>query len=78
MQPERHVRLFRSGRNQILQIPRELELEGDEAIIRKEGYRLIVEPIRKNGLLSVLASLEPLDETFPDVNEFLPALDEEV
>jgi antitoxin VapB len=51
-------------------------LEGDEAIIRKEGDRLIVEPIRKGGLLSVLAGLEPLDEAFPDVDESLPALDD--
>lgn len=76
MKSERHVRLFRNGRNQALRIPREFELEGNEAIIRKEGDRLIVEPIRKSGLLSVLASLEPLDEPFPDVDESLPALDD--
>jgi antitoxin VapB len=76
MKSERHVRLFRNGRNQALRIPREFELEGNEAIIRKEGDRLIVEPIRKEGLLSVLASLEPLDETFPDVDESLPTLDD--
>jgi antitoxin VapB len=34
-QAERHVRLFRNGRNQALRIPREFELEGNEAIIRK-------------------------------------------
>ena len=44
-QRERHVRLFRNGRNQALRIPREFELEGDEAIVRKEGDRLIVEPV---------------------------------
>ena len=27
-QPERHVRLFRNGRNQALRIPREFELTG--------------------------------------------------
>jgi antitoxin VapB len=78
MKSERHVRLFRNGRNQALRIPREFELEGDEAIIRKEGDRLIVEPIRKGGLLSVLARLEPLDEPFPGVDESLPALDDEL
>jgi antitoxin VapB len=77
MRSERHVRLFRSGRNQVLQIPREFELAGDEAVIRKDGDRLIVEPIRQGGLLSALASLEPLDEVFPDMDESLPALDEE-
>jgi antitoxin VapB len=77
-QPERHVRLFRNGRNQALRIPRDLELEGDEAIIRKEGDRLIVEPVRKGRLLALLAKLEPIEEPFPDVDEDLPALDEPV
>ncbi len=75
-QTERHVRLFRNGRNQALRIPREFELEGDEAIIRKEGDRLIVEPIRKGRLLALLTTLEPLGEPFPDVVEDLPALDD--
>ena len=75
-QPERHVRLFRNGRNQALRIPREFELDGDEAIIRKEGDRLIVEPIRKGRLLALLGTLEPLDESFPDLDEDLPPLDD--
>ncbi len=75
-QSERHVRLFRNGRNQAVRIPREYELEGDEAIMRKEGDRLIVEPVRKGRLLSLLASLKPLDENFPDVDEDLPPPDE--
>ena len=50
-QTERHVRLFRNGRNQAVRIPREFELEGEEAIMRKEGGRLIVEPIREGWLL---------------------------
>jgi antitoxin VapB len=73
---ERHVRLFRNGRNQALRIPREFELEGDEAILRKEGNRLIIEPVRKGQLLALLASLEPMAEEFPDIDEDLPQLDE--
>lgn len=73
---ERHVRLFRNGRNQALRIPREFELEGDQAVIRKEGDRLIVEPLRKGRLLTLLATLAPLDVPFPDVDDGLPALDE--
>ena len=75
-QPERHVRLFRNGRNQALRIPREFELEGNEAIIRKEGDRLIVEPIRKGRLLTLLTTLPALEERFPDIDEDLPPLDE--
>ena len=76
MQSERHVRLFRNGSNQALRIPREFELEGDEAILHKEGDRLIVEPVRKGRLLALLDTLEPIDETFPDVDESLPPLDD--
>jgi antitoxin VapB len=76
MHTERHVKLFRNGRNQALRIPREFEFEGDEAVVRKEGDRLIVEPVRQGGLLSVLARLEPLDEEFPDVDETLPPLND--
>ena len=76
MPSERHVRLFRNGRNQALRIPREFELEGEEAIIRKEGDRLIVEPVRMGGLLALLSSLQPIDETFPDVDESLLPLDD--
>lgn len=73
---ERHVRLFRNGRNQALRIPREFELEGDKAILRKEGDRLIIEPIRRGRLLALLASLKPLEETFPDVDKDLAPLDD--
>lgn len=73
---ERQVRLFRNGRNQALRIPREFELEGDEAILRKDGDRLIIEPLRRGRLLEFLAGLEPLKEEFPDIDTGLPELDE--
>lgn len=76
MPEERRVRLFRNGRNQALRIPRELELPGDEAILRREGDRLIVEPIIKRGLLALLATLEPIDESFADPDEGLLPLDD--
>jgi len=78
MHTERHVRLFRNGRNQALRIPREFELEGDEAIIHKDGDRLIIEPVRKGKLLTLLTDLKPLDEAFPDLDEALPPLDDVV
>lgn len=71
MNSGRHVRLFRNGRNQAVRIPRELELDAEEAIIRREDDRLIIEPIRKKGLLATLDALPPLDEDFPDVDEGL-------
>ena len=73
---ERRVRLFRNGRNQALRIPREFELEGEEAILVKEGDRLIVEPIRKGWLLALLSRLDPIEVPFPDVDEDLPSMEE--
>jgi len=69
---DRHVRLFRNGRNQALRIPRDLELPGDEAIVRKEGNRLVIEPLARPSLLTVLRGLKPLAEKFPKI-ESLPA-----
>jgi antitoxin VapB len=67
--PERHVKLFKNGRNQAVRIPREFELPGNEAIMRKEGDRLIIEPTQPKSLLAVLATLQPLDEKFPPIPE---------
>jgi antitoxin VapB len=53
---QRHVRLFRNGRNQAIRIPRDLELPGREAALRKEGQRLVVEPLATPSLLSVVES----------------------
>ena len=69
---EREVKLFRNGRNQAVRIPVEFELPGKEAVMRKEGDRLIIEPKpRKLGLFEWLATLEPLDDEFPDVDDGL-------
>jgi antitoxin VapB len=69
MFPERHVKLFRNGRNQAVRIPREFELPGTDAVMRKEGDRLVIEPAEPASLLEVLATLEPLDEDFPEIAE---------
>ena len=69
MTRERHVKLFKNGRNQAVRIPREFELPGEDAIMRKEGGRLIIEPAPPKSLLAVLGTLEPLDENFPPIQE---------
>jgi len=66
---ERHVKLFKNGRNQALRIPREFELPGKDAIIRKDGQRLIIEPAPPQTLLAVLAALPTLDEEFPPIQD---------
>ena len=79
MAQTRQVRLFRNGRNQAVRIPREFELPGREATIRKVGDRLILEPAPRRSLLQVLATMEPLapGDEFPDVDETLAPLDDD-
>jgi antitoxin VapB len=60
MTDQRHVKLFRNGRNQAVRIPVEFELPGDEAIMHRDGNRLVIE--------------KPFDEPFPDIDENLPPL----
>jgi antitoxin VapB len=72
MGESRRVRLFRNGRNQAVRIPVEFELPGDEALMRREGDRLVLEPVRKRGLLALLGSMTPLDEAFPPIDDPAP------
>jgi len=72
MSEERQVRLFRNGRNQAVRIPVEFELPGDEAIMRRDGDRLVIEPMRKRGLVALLATMQPLDEEFPEIDDPVP------
>ena len=44
-------------------------MAGDNAIMHKEGNRLIIEPAPPRSLLAWLASLEPLEEEFPPIVE---------
>ena len=69
MLDERRVRLFRNGRNQAVRIPRDLELIGDEAILRKDGDQLIIVPVEPQSLSAWLRTLEPLDEDFPEIDD---------
>jgi antitoxin VapB len=48
---ERRVKLFKNRRNQAVRIPREFELRGEDAIIRQEGQRLVIEPAPPNRYL---------------------------
>jgi antitoxin VapB len=68
----RHVKLFRSGRSQAVRIPVEFELPGDEATMRRDGNRLVIEPIRKRQVLALLTTIKPLDEDFPEIEDQPP------
>ena len=68
----RHVKLFKNGRNQAVRIPREFELPGEDAIMHRDGDRLIIEVAPPQTLLGLLAALSPLEETFPDIDDPIP------
>jgi antitoxin VapB len=72
MPQRRLVRLFRNGRNQAVRIPVEFELPGSEAIMHRDGDRLVLEPVRKRGLVALLKSMKPLEEVFPDIDDPMP------
>jgi antitoxin VapB len=73
MAEHRHVRLFRNGHNQAVRIPVEFELPGDEAIMHRDGDRLVIEPLRKRGLVALLKSMKPLEEDLPAIDDPVPA-----
>jgi antitoxin VapB len=68
MPERRHVRLFRNGRNQAVRIPVEFE-----AIMHRDGDRLVIEPVRKRGLIALLNTMRPLEERFPEIDDPVPA-----
>jgi antitoxin VapB len=46
-----------------------MELPGDEAVIHREGEKLILEPVARRSLLEVLANLKPLYEEMTPIDE---------
>ncbi len=69
---ERHVKLFKNGRSQAVRIPREFELPGEDAIMRKEGDRIVIEPAPPRSLLALLAGLEPVQDNFEMIDDPVP------
>jgi len=63
MQNLRQVSLLTSGQEQVLTIPPELALSSTEVLLRKEGHRLIIEPISSGSLISLLTTLPDLLDT---------------
>lgn len=51
---ERVVSLFRNGSNQAVRIPKEFEFAGSEVIMRRDGHRLVLEPMSPASLGEVL------------------------
>ena len=72
MNAYRHVKLFKNGRNQAVRIPREFELPGQDANMRRDGDKLIIEPAPARSLLALLAGLHPIEDSFPDIDDRPP------
>ena len=76
---------MKNGANQAVRIPKEFELPGKDALMYREGNRLILEPApdkpKKGTAAALLAALDemakrgPIDEAFPDVDTGLLPLD---
>lgn len=76
--PPREAKLFRNNKSQAVRIPADFELPGDRVLIRRDGERLILEPVRRKNLLEILADLKPLgpEDAFPEIDDtLLPARD---
>jgi antitoxin VapB len=73
MAEQRRVKLFRIGRDQAVRIPVALELPGDEAIMHRDGDRLVIEPVRKRGFIALLKAMKPLKAEFPEIEDPVPA-----
>jgi antitoxin VapB len=56
----------------------EFELPGNEAIMHRDGDRLVIEPVRKRGLVALLKSMKPLEENFPEIDDPVPAPESEL
>jgi antitoxin VapB len=69
---DRHVKLFKNGRNQAVRIPREFQLPGDDAIMRIDGNKLIIEAVPPRSLIALLATLEPRSGAFPPIPDEPP------
>lgn len=79
----REAKLFRNNRSQAVRIPAEFELPGDRVWIRREGARLIIEPVAgPSNIVELLAlwkeeeRLGPEDQ-FPDIVD-MPAAPEDI
>ncbi|MFO0591581.1 MAG: AbrB/MazE/SpoVT family DNA-binding domain-containing protein [Polyangiaceae bacterium] len=71
------AKLFADGRDQAIRLPAEFRMEGSEVLVRREGNRLIVEPVDSKGwpvdLWSHLDALaEGLDEEWQRPADTVP------
>lgn len=55
------AKIFWTGRSQAVRLPKQYRFEGKEVTIRREGDRVILEPVDDNGW-AWLKTLTPMDD----------------
>ena len=75
---QRTARLFRNGSNQAVRLPRDLEIDAEEVLIRREGNSLVLTPkprswddYFKQGRRLTEDFPESIDDAPPQVRETL-------
>ena len=71
MGAERHVKMFKNGRSQAMHIRSEFELPGEDAVIRNEDGKPVIERSPPLSLLALLATLKP-PEAFGQMDDAAP------
>ena len=56
----------------MVRIPVEFELPANEAVMHRQGNRLVIEPVRKRGLVALLKSMRPIADAFPKIGDVVP------
>ncbi len=67
--PARQAKIFKKGCNRAVRTTGEFELPGDDAIVREERLRLIIEPGLPRSFIALLQTLEPIAEDFGAIEE---------
>ena len=50
----------------------EFELPGNEAIMHRDGDRLVIELVRKPRLAALLKTMKPLEQRLPEIDDPVP------
>lgn len=74
--PPRTARLFRNGSNQAVRLPRDLEIDAEEVLIRRDGASLILTP-KPRSWDDYFVRARRLSDDFPDSIEDPPPQDPE-
>lgn len=68
----RTARLFRNGTNQAVRLPRDLEIDADEVLIRRDGDSIVLTP-KPRSWDDYFARGQRLTPDFPDAIDDAPS-----